>query len=273
MNKHIKTRRIIIILVTLACMYLCVFISYKLYLMRESYFGDYPSGTSSYSSVGVYEIDPETILLSLDQGDTNVFVPFIGEPGNYPYPPVGHFNWKQSDYLKVASALYQLKVKENVNDWNIYSMIFNRGCSDNLNGFDIGEISYFKTDSSETSKYILYDILISPINKGVAWETGGVYSRPLLGWTKVDLDRLKVTAEDALQMAEENGGKDARLKVENECKIHLVVNANPVDVNGWGVRYSYYPTSVPVDDNVKPILFEIHIDPYSGKYKIIDTNK
>jgi hypothetical protein len=236
--------------------------------MREGFFGNYPRGTSSYSTVDNYEIDPETILLSLDRGDMDVFMSFIGEPGNYPYPPVGHFNWKQSDYLKIASALYQIKVKENVNDWNIYSMIFNRSCSDDPKGFDVGEISYFKTDDSDATRYILYDILISPINKGVAWETGGAYSRPLLGWTKVDLGRLKVTAEDALQMAEGNGGKEARLKVDNECKIHLIIGVNPVGDNDWKVSYLNYSNDIP-----GLILFEIHIDPYSGWYKIIDTSQ
>ncbi|MFN8411697.1 MAG: hypothetical protein U0Z26_04850 [Anaerolineales bacterium] len=262
MNKYVKTRRIITISATLACMCLCILIGYKLYLLRETYFGNYPRGTSSYSSVGVYEIDPETILSSLDQGNMNVFTPFVGETGNYPYPTVGHFQWKQSDYLKITNALYELKVKENISDWNIYSMIFNRGCSDDLYGFDIGEISYFKIEGSNTSRYILYDMLISPINKGVVWDTGGYYPRPLLGWTKVDLNSLKVAAEDALQMAEENGGKEARLKVYNECEIHLIINPTPVGDNDWKVSYINHTSTH------EPILFEIHIDPYSGKHKI-----
>ncbi len=262
MRKQIKIKRIITLLVALACIFLCVCVGYELYLIKERghYYQTYPRSIVDpdfNAEYEIYEIDPETILLSLDRGETDIFNPIIATPEVYTPLVAGSFPWTQLNYLKIASALGQIKWKEDLNDWYVFDMYFEKDCSDNPKGFDSGTIIYFKfNNDDETSDYLHYQtkvISIYPLFKNV--EAGGNYfRRPLFGWTSINLNSLKVTADDALQMAEEK----VRLKLNNECKI-TVYNSPASGDNNWIVRYSG--------------RFEIHIDPYSGEYKIIDTNK
>jgi len=71
-------------------------------------------------------------------------------------------------------------------------------------------------------------------------------------------DKFKVNAEDAVQIAEENGGREFRKAVSNSCSIVVALNPNPVD-NGWLVAYF---------SNNGAVNYIININPYTGSYKI-----
>ncbi|MCI0552597.1 MAG: hypothetical protein L0287_16725, partial [Anaerolineae bacterium] len=54
------------------------------------------------------------------------------------------------------------------------------------------------------------------------WGGGWKYPYSVFGkWKYFDLARLTVHLEDALQIAEDNGGRLARLSVNNLCRINL----------------------------------------------------
>ncbi len=257
---HKKIKWIIIISFSLVCLYLCALAGYKLYFWVD--YSDRPEtlhgSGDSYPSKGGYEINPETILSSLDRGETGVFVPIIATPEVYTPLSTGSFSWRQSDYLKIAEALAQFKWQENLSDWYVYMMTFYKECNDNPEGFDNGEIIYFKNYTENgTSYYDVYAVVVYPLFKQVVWGRS-TFPKPLLGWKSIDLDRLKVTADDALQIAEDEGGREDRLKENNLCRIFIINNANQEGDNDWRISYSN---------------FEIHIDPYSGRYKIIDPGK
>jgi len=86
------------------------------------------------------------------------------------------------------------------------------------------------------------------------------FPRPLFGWASVKANSFEITADEALHIAEDKGGKEARLKVDNVCDITINNSLAYFRNNDWIVTYS-------------PNLFKIHIDPYSGKYKIINMGK
>jgi hypothetical protein len=96
--------------------------------------------------------------------------------------------------------------------------------------------------------------------KEVDWGKGNTrFPRPLFGWKSIDIKRLKVTAEGALQVAEMNGGKDARLAVGNKCRISLLLPSN-ISNGDWDVFYNTDGTRT---------IFQVIINPYSGKYRIL----
>jgi len=67
------------------------------------------------------------------------------------------------------------------------------------------------------------------------------------------LSRLKITADDALKIADDNGGKSFRLASANQCQISMILA--PDSDTGWDIGF---------DDN-HGRNFNIHIDPYTGK--------
>ena len=105
-----------------------------------------PSYLSSYVESGDYTINRQTILASLDQGETNVFTPLLTtqEP-NPPLLPSGSIAWAQSDYFKIVEALNQNIWQDTMNGWNVYYLAFDKQCQENPVGFDSLEITYYKT--------------------------------------------------------------------------------------------------------------------------------
>lgn len=264
-NKRNKARRILTVLLVLiipasiAFLVLCLVIRANLEQVEL-----FPLN-SSYQDTGNYRINPETILEALDQGKTNIFTPILtaSEAENTPNS-VGLYPWKQSDYLKVASALRQFIWKDNLENWRLYSMYFYRGCQDNPIGFDSGEMTYFKARHGLFS-YTTRVIDIYPSGGEVSWGGGANFPRSLSGWTSLNLESLTVTADNALQIAEENGGKEFRLKVENACTIDVFINPNPDSSNDedWIVYYN----------NMGYSVFEMHINPYTSEIKVLDGNQ
>lgn len=210
----------------------------------------YPIGLSDYLDRADYGIDPTTILSDLNQGKTDVFSSIPTTPVASNSSPSGSFPWSQSDYLRIASALNKFVWKDDFSDWYLYSLVFARRCQDNPVGFDAADITYYKeVDQGYTTR----EINIYPLDRGVSWGGSSEFPRPLLGWKSINGTQFKVTADDALQLAEKRGGKDARVKANNSCAIHLLLKPNG-DISDWLVFY----------DNAGSIIFEITIDPYTG---------
>jgi hypothetical protein len=216
----------------------------------------FPSDLGSYNQTGNYRIDPETILTSLDQGETNVFTPMLATPSSEDQLlPPGSIPWTQADYLKIAAALHQHVWKEALDVWSIYYLAFDRECQDNPTGFDSAEITLFKEDGEE---YDLRRIEVFPLASEVDWGGEATFPRPFLGrWKKIDLGELSVTADDALRIAEEHGGEEARLRDKNNCRILVRIPNSKNDAN-WNVNYYFSPS------------FEVIINPYTGEYELLN---
>jgi hypothetical protein len=166
-------------------------------------------------------------------------------PALYPEP----IEWRQSDYLKIGNALNQFAWNDTLEDWNLFHMAFSTSCQDNPSGLVRGDFRYFKTIFEKGKiKYTWRTMFIIPEYLNVAWGGDAVYPRPPWGWKKIDLNKIKVTAEDAIRIAEENGGREARLRIQNKCNIVLLLL--PQRFDGWHV-------SIGPD-------FDIFIDEHTG---------
>ena len=204
-------------------------------------------------NIGHFIIDPKTVIESLDNGRADIFTPNLqGERSNtilFEEP----INWKQREYFMITKALNQSVWKDNLDDWELYEMVFFLDCQDNPSGFERSFMTYFKTIPSDSKVYTVRDFSIYPRYLDVEWRGGKNYSRPLFGWKRIDLDNLKIKAEDALRIAEENGGKDIRLKFNNNCRIKLFLEP---DIHPeWRIWYSVEGLS----------KLDLMIDPFTGK--------
>ncbi len=221
---------------------------------------NYPTGVISEPDVlNYYEISPMTILEDLKLGKTSVFKPTnpSSSATATPHPP-GSFPWRQSDYLMIADALNRLESKD-ASDWKIYGMTFDRSCQNEPVGFDSAEITYFEYYKQQES-YRIHQIDISPGFEVVSFMEKEPFQRPLFGLKSINLSLLFVSADAALQKAEEKGGKQFRSKLNNACDITVVTKPS-TGGNNWLVSYLANHSA---DD------FEIYINLYTGWYKVDD---
>jgi hypothetical protein len=217
-----------------------------------------PNHFSSYSNKGIYQFDPESILTSLDRGKTDVFTPLLEDLDLVEEPTDVPISWKQADFLKIASALGQSVWEDpmDLEDWNVYSVSFSGDCENDM-GFNLSSITYFKM--VEKNYYTTRFINVIAYLGVVKWGSDATYSRPIIDrWDSVDLAGSNISADDAQQIAEDNGGKEFRSQVDNICSFR--VGSPYFNKNGkWRLSYG--------SD------FNMYIDFYTGEYELLNTDQ
>ena len=143
MSTQLNKRYVLLLLITIIGMiFLFVFVIQSRFNKQIPY---YPS---EYKTSGSYKINPYTVIESLDNGNKNVFmlVRADGSPDNLLTP--GSISWTQSDYLKIARALFEFLWKESLDDWIVFSLEFDKDCRNSI-GFDMADIALYKTFKGE----------------------------------------------------------------------------------------------------------------------------
>ncbi len=210
-----------------------------------------------------YSFDPTTVIPSITSGKKDVFTA-IAPPSKafYDFDPSSNWDsrWNQDDYELLSTALHETRYDEDVETWLIIDMTFITGCTDVGVGFYNAQFIYFKMDLFNGQKSrIVHLITIDPAYNVVSI-IEKVYFPVTKNWPVIDLDKIKISAEDALRIAEANGGYEMRSAIDDACNISLsFVTENP---NGrvWRVVYSAYK-----DANERNIT--IDINPYTGEFK------
>lgn len=258
MNTKAKQKNPIIVRVLVAIIVGCIllFSSWLFYLERYEGVATSPNTFSDFGAKRYFAIDPETILISLDHGKTDVFTSEIATPEN----PIFNkpIEWHQSDYLKIASNLNHFVWNETLEGWSLYYLDFNTACEDNLKGFGLAEIAYFKTVPHGVLQkdYEVRAFQIDPQYGYVISSGGANFPQPLFDkWESVNLNKPQIPAEDAFKIAEENGGRTARLSLRNQCTINVRLSGN----TGWRVFIYANDTG--------SSIFRMEVDASTGKIK------
>lgn len=217
----------------------------------------YPNTFSNFGNKSFYSINTNTILVELSQGEKDVFIQEVAplEDSIFEQP----INWSQSDYVKVSNVFYQVIWNESLENWNLYYLEFIANCNSNPSGFGFGEISFFKNTSNKPwlNNYTTRALQIIPQYGNVISADGGIFPQPLFDkWKSINLDTIVISADDALRIADENGGEEARLSVENNCTIQVRLSGYD---NYWKVRIS--------ENNTASVIFMMAINPYTGEIK------
>lgn len=202
----------------------------------------YPyDSVSVFPESGIHKINSEEILLELEDGNTDVFEQAPGLEIDtstiIPLKP-GSYTWKQADYLLIANAYHQFIWGEPLYDWYIYQLDFGGACRDHQEeGFDGGSIIVYKKDKDLPSSYITHFIGIYPLFGEIEWGDAS-FRKPLFGWKSINLERLRITADAALEIAESQGsGAAFRSQINNMCAISVRLQPNPGMYNGWKIYY------------------------------------
>jgi hypothetical protein len=204
-----------------------------------------------------YKINSESLLDSLKTGETDVFSKVDEQPEHVPQDQQIAVNWTQTDYLYIASLLDKYVLGEALADWQLNRMGFTLGCPNSGVGFQTGDFEFFKvTKKQEREARTTLFINIDPRSNFIYVSKSEYYPK-LVDWTSIDLATVKVTANNALQRAENNGGRDNRLSVNNACEISLGLAPDAARYKGWRVSY--------IRNDNRDSLFLINIDPQTGE--------
>jgi len=204
-------------------------------------------------------IEPQTLLESIEQNKANLFTPVDDmPPDNNQHITV---NWEQSDYTKILTTLFTTVLQDDINDWRPDGISLSLMCGQYNQGFQGGYFTFFKNLKESQDEIRMVRIVnITAWDKTIS-VADKEYRPKLVNWSSLDLAKTKITADDALKIAERTGGRDTRLAVENNCNINVAFISGSPRYEGWWVRY------VPFDANGQPsgILLEFDIDPMTGK--------
>ncbi|MFL7791835.1 MAG: hypothetical protein AB8I69_06820 [Anaerolineae bacterium] len=219
--------------------------------------GEYPGETSLYYKEEYYAIDAQTLLPALEQGDTNLFAlqAATPEPTQRDLPPV---QWSQADYYRVAQAFHEFVWQESMDGWELSKMSFRTNCADLSYGPQRAIFTVFRiTRSRKQDSRLEHTIYIEPRQNLVRGSETEIYpSQRRIA--SLDLVEMRISAKEALDIAESNGGKEARSAVGDDCVIDIDQDIG-IKYRGWLVRYSGKGSA----------LFWINIDTQTGEYEII----
>jgi hypothetical protein len=205
-----------------------------------------------------YSIEPSLLLQSLALGRKDTFRINNATPeatvmwSNYLVP------WKQIDYYFIASTFSKFILNESLDSWKLKEMFFNLDCKAVSIGFQTGGFTFFKTEHlKEMNSRMVRNIHILPEVNQVYFAEIEFYPE-VEQWKMLNLEQIKISAENALQIAEGAGGSAFREIANNECYIHNMIESGG-KYHGWRIRYS---------QPHKQASFEVVIDAITGKYKI-----
>jgi hypothetical protein len=188
---------------------------------------------------GFYSINPDTILEDFSQGKTDVFTPQEDLPDEKSREYV---QWKLADYDLIAQVLHELAWEEPLEEWKMSLISFDWDCEYIDKGPQGAHFRYFKVEKlRERKSRFVSELFVNPLENMVNVSMWEHYPR-LCCWDVIDLAKLGVSADEALDIAEKNGGAEARAAVGNICQIHVVLNPASPRYGGWNVRYSYLGT-------------------------------
>lgn len=207
-----------------------------------------------------YQIDPSTILADLKSGKNDVFHLLENEPDSFKdIYPSGTFSWSQEDYLTIAKAHHLYLTGESMEDeWKIFSsgILTILRCQDDMKGFDWAHIIFYK-ETAESFPVTYLDI--RPLEGLIDSSYLEYERRPLaMGFSKADTFEGNITADDALQIAEDAGGRKMRQKLSNDgCDVRVTY----FEDESWRVGYSW-----DTDDLEFDLDFKVNAN--DGSYKV-----
>jgi hypothetical protein len=203
-----------------------------------------------------YSFNPDTVLMDISNNKEGVFkplnaTPFI--PGSQSFSLV---RWTEKDYYLISQFAYQKLWRENPNDWNLRHVYFSLDCSEVLEGpqFAVLVFNNVLPDTNERTSLIEHGFYIDVGNNTVN-SVKTEYAPALSSNYPTVVTNANISIREALIIAEEQGGRDSRESVSNDCQIGITLFGNS---ENWRITY------------VDPLdLFQINVSIVNGEYKVL----
>ncbi len=202
-----------------------------------------------------YRFEPDRVLFLIEAGDPNVFTLQSSELDSKLTNDHSVVEWNQKDYTVIAEAVYKKAWGELGDGFDLRVIGFSLDCSDVPKGFQwvhFGYAKYIQIDGKTIR--IDREIIIKPQSSLV--NILEIKSTPSgVGKYFIDIENLKITADEALTISENNGGNKARIDLGDNCEISGTLSPNAI-YPGWRVDYS---------NSSDPYIISFEIDPQTGQ--------
>lgn len=203
-----------------------------------------------------FAINSKNILGDLQKGKKDVFTQL--PKGILPTSSIARVEWKQSDFLYIAQALHEHVWNDALDGWKIKYMRFNIKCVDISSSFQRLYITFFKSQESSKGSSRLTRTFYIQGDENLIEIDEVEYKPEIYKWLSIDMANVKIPVDEALQIAEQNGGEQFRNETGNNCYINAVIDQR--ENEKWLISYSSGS-----GDQEKS--FKIEINTLTGNYK------
>ena len=165
--------------------------------------------------------------------------------------------WSMDDYLQVRDLFVSQITHDEYTDWKTSQISFRLRCDQATVGFQLGDIESVRT---HTDGHFYYrterTITIFPQIERLIY-TERQFEPDIFKVKPIDTTRLKIMADDALDIAERNGGSAIRDEVADKCGIEVIML-------GW--RGLYWEVSYAFRESDRKD-FVVNVDGATGEVK------
>jgi len=207
------------------------------------------------SSEESYQFDPYNIH---EPGNGNSFFIQVPYSEEWPTPVFTDLAWQQEDYFFLIDLFMKHILHENRADWRIVGISSAHLCSD-PDGLSDLTITIQKRVLSANDNYRIETLVNILPQSGIIRLRKLEYAPDEGGDRTIRWDDIKIPAEQALLIADENGGSVVRQALNAQCRIVIGLKAG-IQGNDWWIYYE------PLN---QPSVFEIAVDERTGKYRIL----
>jgi len=183
-----------------------------------------------------YWINSADLIDALQQGKRDAFINVSRYQSFLPPYAAQPVEWSQSDFLYVTQSLHRSIWQESLDNYSLKDMQFSLKCTETAAGPQSAQLRFFKTeDTDQYPSQLIHDFVVLPDENKIAVNASR-YSLYDNRWQAIDWAVIKIPVEDALQIAEHNGGALFRKETDNRCAISAEITS---DNNGkWVIIYS-----------------------------------
>lgn len=225
-----------------------------LYLLKE--IGLQETGeTVIWRDGGVYAINSQTLLQDIHQGHKNIFE-FLpdGELIVSPDPGLPPAHWTSKDYFLIADQFNEVVSDDPLNAWQFHNVSFSMDCKDFSYGLQ--QAIFYVVQYKSPNTRIERSIWIYPLHDRIEWRETAYEDE--YSYESFELSQIIISPEEAMEIAENQGGRKFRVSENDNCRIVADVIAGIRDGN-WRVTYTSDKKQYVIDINKE-----------TGEYKVVE---
>lgn len=203
---------------------------------------------------GIFEFNANLIFTQIDEGDSNLFTS-VTEAGEEK-TDLSHA-WTEEETFRVTNAFRDEELPPGYLQGTLSTVTYFFYCDDLEQPFKNSIMRYIRQlgENGKTTHTEILFIHIHPDRNYVDYSYEIRYPA-IIDWEPLDIDKVQLPFEEALQIAESSGGAETREQVNFECA--LTSRLNPASSNQAIWEVTYY-----LDSPTSPELV-IEIDANSG---------
>lgn len=204
-----------------------------------------------------FQFDP------LELNDNLEFILIDGSDSNSPEAVTqeSSLNWSEEYFKLLTRKFFEFELGNDVSTWQLNSISYLTNCEKIETGFESSSQTYFKIVNENGKKIRIRRNIYINLEKKTITVIEGYFHPVAVKWRTIDFSKIVYSADDILRLTEENGGRDLREEIKNDCEISISYSPNPGEIPRWNISYNGRRSeNAKIDE-----LLRNGYDPISGK--------